>query len=93
MNISQQATDAEATAANGRFSLVMASYTTKANGEEYIQRLAEEGFKEGRFFEKGKMTRVLYGHYATAEEADEALHELRNKNSEFNQAWVLEVKE
>ncbi len=93
VNISQQATDAEATAANGRFSLVMASYTTKANGEEYIQRLAEEGFKEGRFFEKGKMTRVLYGHYATAEEADEALHELRNKNSEFNQAWVLEVKE
>ena len=93
VNISQQATDTEATAANGRFSLVMASYTTKANGEEYIQRLAEEGFKEGRFFEKGKMTRVLYGHYATAEEADEALHELRNKNSEFNQAWVLEVKE
>lgn len=93
VNISQQVTDAEATAANGRFSLVMASYTTKANGEEYIQRLAEEGFKEGRFFEKGKMTRVLYGHYATAEEADEALHELRNKNSEFNQAWVLEVKE
>lgn len=93
VNISQQATDAEATAANGRFSLVMASYTTKANGEEYIQKLAEEGFKEGRFFEKGKMTRVLYGHYATAEEADEALHELRNKNSEFNQAWVLEVKE
>ena len=93
VNISQKATDAEATAANGRFSLVMASYTTKANGEEYIQRLAEEGFKEGRFFEKGKMTRVLYGHYATAEEADEALHELRNKNSEFNQAWVLEVKE
>lgn len=91
VNISQQKT--EEVVPNGRFALVLASYTTRANGEEYIQKLAEEGYKEGRFFEKGKMTRVLYGHYATAEEADEALHELRNKNSEFKQAWVLEVNE
>ena len=91
MNISEQ-TD-EVAVPNGRFALVMASYTTRANGEEYIQKLAEEGYKEGRFFEKGKMTRVLYGHYATAEDADAALHELREKNSEFKQAWVLEVKE
>ena len=91
VNISEQSD--EVAVPNGRFALVMASYTTRANGEEYIQKLAEEGYKEGRFFEKGKMTRVLYGHYATAEDADAALHELREKNSEFKQAWVLEVKE
>ena len=91
VNISEQSD--EVAVPNGRFALVMASYTTRANGEEYIQKLAEEGYKEGRFFEKGKMTRVLYGQYATAEDADAALHELREKNSEFKQAWVLEVKE
>lgn len=91
VNISNHQPNQEAEAAKGNFTLVLASYTTRANGEEYIQKLAENGFKEGRFFERGKMTRVLYGHYATAEDAEAALSNLREKSREFKEAWVLEV--
>jgi hypothetical protein len=93
VNISEHRSSQEADVANGKFTLVLASYTTKANGDEYIQKLAENGFKEGRFFERGKMTRVLYGHYATEEAAEAALSDLREKSREFKQAWVLEVDE
>ena len=93
VNISENRSNQEAEVSNGKFTLVLASYTTKANGDEYIQKLAENGFKEGRFFERGKMTRVLYGHYATEEAAEAALSDLREKSREFKQAWVLEVDE
>lgn len=75
----------------GRYTLVLACYVTEKNARLFIQHLTEAGYN-GAEFVGGKVTRILYGQYATEEEAAQSLRQLRKENTSFAQAWVMENK-
>lgn len=77
----------------GRFSIVLASYVAEKSSLEFIDNLAKAGMKEGRYERTGKVNRVLYGRYPTAEAANQALKGLKEQSKEFNEAWVFEYEE
>lgn len=78
--------------AKAGFSIVLASYVAEPNALEYVEKLAKAGLKEGRFERTGKVSRVLYARYASKEEAEKALKQLREQSEEFAEAWVYEYE-
>ncbi|MBQ9361998.1 MAG: SPOR domain-containing protein [Bacteroidaceae bacterium] len=75
----------------GRYTLVLACYVSEKNARLFIEHLTEAGYN-GAEFVGGKVTRILYGQYATEEEATQSLRKLRKENNSFAQAWVMENK-
>lgn len=73
------------------FSIVMASYVSQANAETFINQLAKAGYGEGKYIKNGKVSRILYSEYATEADAQKALQTLRKENTEFAEAWILEL--
>lgn len=74
------------------YSIVLASYVAEKSSLEFVADLAKAGFKEGRFERTGRVSRVLYGRYPSAEAANKALKELKEQSKEFAEGWVMEVK-
>lgn len=76
-----------------RYSLVLASRVTRANAEDFVKKLKASGIDDVRVFQKnGKATKVLYGSYASREEAQKQLNLLQGRQV-FEQAWVSAVNE
>ncbi|MBQ9641561.1 MAG: SPOR domain-containing protein [Bacteroidaceae bacterium] len=75
----------------GNYTLVLACYVSEKNARLFISHLSEAGYKDAEFVD-GKVTRILYGQYATEEEAASSLRQLRKENANFSQAWVMENK-
>lgn len=71
------------------FTLVLASQVSLKNAESFCQKLADEGWKEAKVTQTGKMVRVVYGHYADEAAAYAALNSLRHEAKHFADAWVL----
>lgn len=71
--------------------IVLATYVSQKNAEEFIRLLAKEGLDEGRYVKNGKVSRVLYSAYTCEADAKEALNNLRQQNTAFANAWVLEL--
>lgn len=76
---------------DNNFTIVLASYVTEINANIFIEKLSKDGFKEARFVD-GKVRRVVYGSFATQEEAVNTLRQLRLQNNDFSQAWTMELK-
>ena len=74
-----------------KYAIVLASYVSRTNAEEYIQQLAKSGLTEGRYVKDGKVSRILYSGYQTETEAQTALKTLRQQSSEFDEAWILSL--
>lgn len=72
-----------------RYAIVLASYVSRPNAEDYIQKLAKSGLKEARFVKDGKVSRILYSGFQTEVEAKAALNRLRLQNNDFSEAWIL----
>ena len=72
------------------FTIVLASSVSKKNAKTCIKQLRSDGFQEGNILSKSKMNRVVYGKYATAQEAHKALT-LYKKDNRFEQGWILQV--
>ena len=85
---------AEPAPAPGTFCIVMASQVTEHNAQLFISQLQEKGYNEARILLTGggKMRRVIYGSYASANEASETLKQLRQESRIFRQTWIMEVK-
>lgn len=79
------------TAKEGNFTLVVASAIPSDNAEAFVQKLKANGFPDAESYTRKKMVRVIYGHYATQEEAQDSLQRLRD-NEIFEDAWVLKTK-
>lgn len=75
--------------AESKYSIVLASYVSEANANEFIGKLNEKGYSEGRFVKKGKVSRILYSGFSTESEARTKLTELRKATEEFAEAWVI----
>lgn len=87
-NNQEQASDIQSPAS--QFCIVMASQVSKRNAEDFVSRLDKKGFKDAYILEK-KFRRVVYGSYATAEEAQDTLKQLRSESSLFSESWVMEI--
>ncbi len=84
----------EETASTPTYCIVLASQVTQKNAGIFIEQLNKEGFSEARLLtSKSKMLRVVYGSYANEAEAANTLRSLRNKSDNFEQSWVLEIKD
>lgn len=73
------------------WSIVVCSHVTKKNAEALIEKLEKQGIN-GLTLNTVGATKVLYGNYATKEDAHKKLNEL-NDNAAFKDAWLLEIKE
>jgi hypothetical protein len=89
---SEEAVEVEMPAPTKNFTLVLASYVTQKGADGLNKRLAKKGFNEGGVYTSNHVTRVIYGSFATQEEAYAALKELRQQSSDFAEAWVFEKK-
>lgn len=76
---------------DGRYTLVLASAITENNAQSFAQKLKTEGLKDATPYKRGRMVRVIYGHYPTEQAAKQALSKLQTHKA-FAEAWVMEVK-
>ena len=70
------------------FCIVLASQVSQRNAESFVTMLESKGFHEASILTT-KFRRVVYGSYATEEEAMQSLRELRQKSSNFKEGWVM----
>ena len=75
----------------GRYTLVLASAISENNAQHFAQKLKQEGMNDASAYKRGRMVRVVYGHYANEKEAQNALNTLRGHKA-FTDAWVMEIK-
>lgn len=75
----------------GKYTLVLASAISEENAQTMSTRLRSEGLHEVQPYKRGRMVRVVCGHYASKEQAQQALYRLQ-QNNQFAEAWVLEMK-
>lgn len=83
----------EATQPNvsGQYTLVLASAITEGNAQSFSEKLKKEGLNEATPYRRGRMVRVIYGHYPTEQAAQAALNKLQH-NKAFAEAWIMEIK-
>lgn len=71
------------------FCIVLASQVSQKNADSFMALLTEKGFNEAYVME-AKFRRVVYGHYATKDDATEQLRQLRRQNGKlFGEGWVM----
>lgn len=71
------------------YAIVLASAIAPRGAQQMVETLRQLGDGSARVAVRGKMTRVIYGHYETQETAQMALRELRTENNVFEEAWVI----
>ena len=70
---------------------MLASKVSKRNAEVFVEQLHKEGFKEAALLqEEGRALKVVYGHFATNEDAINALRYNRS-SVHFTDAWILKA--
>lgn len=74
------------------YCIVLASRITKAGANAFAKQLCTEGLTEAKVYTGGGQVRVIYGAYATEDEARDTLRRLRD-NKYFEQAWVYKKKQ
>lgn len=74
------------------YSIVLCSHVPMAGARYFMAQAAKSGVTDTRIYSEGSHLKVLYGHYASADEAQKAL-EAMHGNSFFRQAWVLAVND
>lgn len=73
------------------YAVVLASAIPMQRAEAYAKELNGRGIKaEARQF--GKIVRVVIPGFATADEVQEKIHELKTHSAEFDSAWTLKMQ-
>lgn len=72
------------------YTIVLASAITRNNADKFVEALHANGLAQAFVHQKGRMTRVLYGHYDTEEAARQAARTLRDQ-ADFDDAWVMHL--
>lgn len=78
----------ELKAADKPYAIVLVSSITQHNAKRYVQQLSQQGIEGAYVQTTPRMVRVLYKHYATAEEAQSVLNKMRS-HEQFHDAWVI----
>lgn len=74
------------------YTIVLATSVMKVNALEFIEKLKRQGLTEAEFVETGRLNRIIYSGYPTANKAANALNDLRAVSPDFAEAWVMELK-
>ncbi len=82
---------ASPSALHGAYTLVLASAISESNATAFAQRLKQEGLPDASPYKRGRMVRVVYGHYSTEGEAQRALSQLQ-RHKAFAEAWVMKTE-
>ncbi len=71
------------------YCIVLASQVSKKNADRFLELLNDKGFKDA-YVTNVKFRRVVYGHFATKDDAISQLRELRQQNKKFfGDGWVM----
>ena len=87
---SQPATAASAPAQYQGFTLVLACHVTQAGAARLCQKLADEGYPDAQVYQNKNKTSVIFGRFASREEAKAQLNSLRSQSESFENAWIYE---
>lgn len=74
------------------YSIVVASHTTRTNAIAYVNRLKNQGFISARILLNHGTTKVIIGHYAHQQDAQDALNKINDKE-EFAGSWIIRIKD
>ena len=72
------------------YCIVLASYVSMRNANSFIERLQKQGFEQAEIFERNNIRRVIYGHYASENDAYNDLRRF-HRQSETAEAWVMSM--
>ena len=72
------------------YCIVLASYVSERNANIFIERLQKKGFDQAEIFERNNIRRVIYGHYASENDAYNDLRRF-HRQSETSEAWVMSL--
>ena len=72
------------------FCIVLASYVSTRNANAFIERLQKQGYDQAEIFERNNIRRVIYGHYASENDAYNDLRRF-HRQSETAEAWVMSL--
>lgn len=87
---------AQSTAAAGEtgnykgFTLVLASHVAPAGAARLCEKLADAGYPGAQVYQNKNKTSVIFGHFASCEEAKAQLISLRSQSEHFEDAWIYE---
>ena len=81
------ATAAQADTVRQGYCIVLASYVTKKNAQLFVDNLQKKGYQESEVYVNRGITRVIYGHFQTADEAYQALRQVHH-DKQLEEAWV-----
>lgn len=73
------------------YTLVLCSHVSQAGAEYFVQKVAANGINGAEISTATGSVKVLFGHYPTQAEAQQALNRLQS-NPHFKQAWVMKEK-
>lgn len=73
------------------FCIVMASHVTRANANDYVEKLHKEGYDDAYVYVHNRIVRVVYGNYQQESDAYKQLRKLRD-GEYFEQSWIYEKK-
>ena len=73
------------------YCIVLASQVSQKNADDFVELLGKSGFSDAYLTNK-KFRRVVYGHYATKEDAMAQLRQLRQQSRKFfGEGWVMRI--
>lgn len=72
-------------------SIVLASRVTKTNAEVFVEKLKNNGYTQAEVvLRPSGGVKVIYGHFASEEEARNNLNSLRDSSELFAEGWIME---
>lgn len=74
------------------YSIVLLSDVPQNNARQFADKLKKDGLDNVDVYVRHKMVRVIYGQFETESEAIGALRQLRTTHSQFQEAWVINLK-
>lgn len=80
----------EPSAMKNSYTIVLASSTTEDNAKNYIKKLKAKGYNDAVVYDNGHIIRVVYGNFASEQNAQDSLRKLRD-SKDFKDAWVLKI--
>lgn len=83
-------TEAKAIQQQNYYCIVLASKVTKTNATSFVNKLHEQGFKDAHLLTGHGSIKVVYGNYASEEEAYNQLNSLSD-NETFKEGWIFRV--